>query len=278
MILQPASERLDDYARQWNVAIEDIRQTETSVVAFGVRDHQPVVLKVARREGEEWRSGEVLAVFGGKGLVRAVEHPNGAVLLERLMPGNDLTVLSLSGRDEEAAGIIAEIIEQMASVRPLVPAAIAIADLASGFQQFRSNGDLMPTGMMQKAERLYLELCASQTDVRLLHGDLHHYNVLFDASLGWVAIDPWGLLGELEYEVGASLRNPIDAPELLASQSALVSRLKIYESRLAFDADRALRWAFAQTVLAALWPTEEAGGIDVRVPFTNAAAAMMSLI
>ena len=42
----------------------------------------------------------------------------------------------------------------------------------------------------------------------LLHGDLQHYNVLLDKDRGWVAIDPKGVVGELEYEVGALLRNP----------------------------------------------------------------------
>ncbi|WP_373298360.1 aminoglycoside phosphotransferase family protein [Paludibacterium paludis] len=30
---------------------------------------------------------------------------------------------------------------------------------------------------------------------RLLHGDLHHDNVLFDSSHGWLAIDPKGVIG-----------------------------------------------------------------------------------
>jgi streptomycin 6-kinase len=41
--------------------------------------------------------------------------------------------------------------------------------------------------------------------------DLHHYNVLSDSGRGWLAIDPKGLVGEVEYEVGAAIRNPIDA-------------------------------------------------------------------
>ena len=39
--------------------------------------------------------------------------------------------------------------------------------------------------------------------------DLQHYNVLFDSDRGWLAIDPKGVIGEVEYEIGASLRNPV---------------------------------------------------------------------
>jgi streptomycin 6-kinase len=47
---------------------------------------------------------------------------------------------------------------------------------------------------------------------------LHHYNVLFDIeSAVWVAIDPKGVVGELEYEVGAIIRNPVENPGLYVS-------------------------------------------------------------
>jgi streptomycin 6-kinase len=93
-----------------------------------------------------------------------------------------------------------------------------------------------------------------------------------------VAIDPWGLQAETEFELGASLRNPIDAPALLAEQETVLRRLEIDERRLGLDADRALAWAFSQAVLAALWPTEEGVGVDMRVPFVAAATAMMPLL
>jgi len=199
--------------------------------------------------------------------------------LEELTPGKDLTSLSLSGKDDEATKVIAGIIHQMSSVRPSIPGFISVNDLAPEFQRHRHTCDgLMPGGMIEKAERLFAELCKSQTDIRLLHGDLHHYNVLFDARQGWVAIDPWGVRAEIEYEVGASLRNPIDAPDLLATETTVVKRLKVFEDRLGLNVVRALRWAFAQAVLAALWPSEPGIGVDMRKPFIAAAKAMMPLL
>jgi streptomycin 6-kinase len=108
--------------------------------------------------------------------------------------------------------------------------------------------------------------------------EIFHYNVLFDAQRGWVAIDPWGLQAEMESEVGASLRNPIDAPALLAEQKTMLRRLEIYERRLGLDATRALARASSQAVLAALWSTEEGVGVDLRAPFAAAATAMMPLL
>jgi hypothetical protein len=79
MTIKPLAERVEQYAREWDVIIESTRETETSSIAFGTRDGQPVVLKVVRRDGgEEWRSGEILQAFSGRGMVLPLEHTQGA--------------------------------------------------------------------------------------------------------------------------------------------------------------------------------------------------------
>lgn len=279
MTINSASARLHAHVRQWGIAVDDVRMTETSLLAVGTRRGQRVVLKVARREGEEWRCGELLAAFDGHGLVRVLEYQDGVALLERLDPGDDLSGLSMRGRDNEATDIIAGIIGRMASVRPELRNIKSASDFIADFRTYRHICDgMMPVGMVETAERVYRELCGTQVDERILHGDLHHYNVLFDAQRGWLAIDPWGVRAEVEYEVGASLRNPIDAPHLLARPETVRGRLDIFQRRLGFDADRALGWAFSQAVLAALWPTEEGVGVDMRAPFIAAATTMMALV
>ncbi|HEV7591310.1 MAG TPA: hypothetical protein VGO40_24570, partial [Longimicrobium sp.] len=71
------AERVEERIRGWGVVVERTLETESSVVAFGTRDGEPVVLKVVRREGDEWRSGEVLDAFGGRGMARVHEHVPG---------------------------------------------------------------------------------------------------------------------------------------------------------------------------------------------------------
>src|SRR6266850_7284522 len=110
-------DRLGEHARTWSVKVEDVLETETSVIAFGTRgvnasENQSVVLKVIKQPGDEWHAGEVLAAFDGNGVARVYEHEPGAVLLERLRPGNSLAGMALSGSDEEATDILASIIQQ----------------------------------------------------------------------------------------------------------------------------------------------------------------------
>ena len=251
-------ERLKLRAAQWNVALVETRETESSLVGFGSRDCHRVVLKISKTTSDEWNSGEVLRAFRGAGTVRVLESRDGAVLLERLDPATELVELVRDDRDEEATAILAELIDRMAHHDP--PAGCpTVSDWGLGFDRYLdqySDGPI-PTELVQRAGEVYRELATSQKQVMLLHGDLHHYNVLFDSNRGWVVIDPKGVIGELEYELGASIRNPFEHPDFYVSRTVVERRLKQLTDALGLDYDRALGWAFAQAVLSPIWGVED---------------------
>jgi streptomycin 6-kinase len=111
-----------------------------------------------------------------------------------------------------------------------------------------------------------------------LHGDLHHYNILFDTDRSWLAIDPKGVIGEIEYEIGASLRNPYQKPELFTSAAIVRSRLKRYENNLKLDFHRASKWAFAQAVLSAIWMVEDGFMVTGTSPHIMLAKAIQTML
>ena len=94
----------------------------------------------------------------------------------------------------------------------------------------------------------------------LLHGDLHHENIVGASRQPWLAIDPKGLIGEPPYETGALLRNPMphllnmDRPDLV-----LARRIEQLNDHLELDRARIRGWALAQAVLAVSWALEDHG-------------------
>lgn len=279
MSIRPLAERVEERVREWGIVVRDTLETPSSFVVFGRRGGRPVVLKVVRRPGDEWRSGEVLEAFGGEGVARVYEHVGGAVLLEQLTPGTPLAGVALEGRDEEATEIIAGVIQQMSRQRESPKAFVTVADWGEGFRRYLAGGDAqIPHDLAASAQRTYLALCESQRGVRLLHGDLQHYNVLFDDERGWVAIDPKGVVGEVEYEVGAALRNPYERPELFVSPEAVERRIRCFEARLKLDPDRALAWGFAQAVLSAVWGVEDGFPVDAHNPSLLLAEAIRPML
>ncbi|MCK4978591.1 MAG: hypothetical protein KAS36_16775, partial [Anaerolineales bacterium] len=103
-------------------------------------------------------------------------------------------------------------------------------------------------------EGLFLDLISSMEETVLLHGDLHHWNILSAQRQPWLAIDPKGVIGEPAYEIGAWLRNPF--PYILAEQypdRLILRRAEQLSEELGFDRKRLLAWGLAQAILAAWW-------------------------
>ena len=253
-------------AAAWNLTIEETRETPTSLLGFGVRAGRAVVLKIAKHAGDESHSGEVLKAFAGDGAVRVYESETGAVLLEKLQPGEQLASVVKRGEDEEATKILAQVMKKLAHHQ--APAVCpTVADWGRGFDRYLASGDRqLSLELVHEAHGLYQDLTATQGTTMLLHGDLQHYNVLFDYERGWVAIDPKGVVGEWEYEIAALLRNPVEQPKLFANVATINRRLEILTSLLPLNYSRALRWSYAQSILSAIWDIEDGYQIEANNP------------
>jgi len=249
--------QLQAKAREWNVTLDEIRETFTSLLGFGVRDGVRVVLKMTKQLGDESHSGEVLKAYAGEGAVRVYESEIGAVLLERLEPGEQLVNVVRRGEDDLATEILSQVIAKLAdheapSVCPTV------ADWGRSFARYlQSDDEHIDRKLVEEAREMYQQLASSQHKTMLLHGDLQHYNVLFDNERGWTAIDPKGVVGELEYELCALLRNPMELPEVFANPVTIKRRLETLTATLQLDYARALHWSYAQSILSATWDIED---------------------
>jgi streptomycin 6-kinase len=271
-------ERLAHFARLWTVNVGDTIETASSLIAYGSAGGESVVLKIATARGDEWRAGETLAAFHGQGTARVYAHADGAVLLERTIPGQHLTALVLAGRDDEATEILADTILRMSSGASDYAAPTA-RDWGRSFDTYLSSGDSqIPRQLAVDAAGTFDRLCASQTNVRLLHGDLQHYNVLRDDRRGWLAIDPKGVIAEAEYEIGAILRNPVELPALFLDPAVIDRRVRRFASSLGLDRERILAWAFAQAVLSAIWDVEDDGIVSSDQPALRLAQALRTIV
>jgi streptomycin 6-kinase len=273
-----ALHRLEERARAWSVAVEHTRDSATSLLGFGRRGGQPVVLKLVKQPGDEWQSGHIARAFDGHGIVRVLECDDGAVLLERLTPGYSLIRLTLNGRDDEAIDVLAETIQTMSGHAP-PPECATVSGWAASFDRYVARDDgRIPPPLVPEAHRRFLSLEASQGERQLLHGDLHHYNVLFDSTRGWLAIDPKGVAGEVEFEIGAILRNPFERPDLFVSAAIVERRLARLARRLNINVARALEWGFAQAVLSAIWSLEDGFTIEADAPVLRLATAIWPML
>ena len=264
--------RLSRLADDWKVTVSREVIKPTAVIAYGTRGDEQVVMKVGKVGSDEWRAGDILRAWGGKGAVKCLALADGACLMERITPATPLTTFCESGKDGAACEVIARLIETIPRVQ--LPGFPTAEDLGRGFDRYlKSQNKRLDPSLVMTARDMYLELCATQTNPHLRHGDLQHYNVLKDDRRGWLVIDPKGVVAEVEFELGAMLRNPHNQPKLLTKEAA-VARVNRMAPRLGIWADRVLKWAFSQAVLSAIWSAEDWEIITPDLPSLRLAAAL----
>ncbi|MCA1321538.1 aminoglycoside phosphotransferase family protein [Bacillus tianshenii] len=221
----------------------------------------PVMLKLGVPSFDFSNEINTLNVYGGKGCARLLkaDAERGAMLLEKLVPG---TMLS-EEKDEKAA--VHQFLEVWKAIRRPVPAECkspTILDWASGLGRYDSmhpNGDgPIDSRYIEMAQAYFAELTESTIGMELLHGDLHHENILYDEEKGWLAIDPKGVVGDPYFDLISFMTNHLlkkENPKRLLSQ-----RVEWISECLSLDRNRLLKAAVAMGILSACWGIEDQAG------------------
>ncbi len=249
--------------RRWSITVlAPLSELSFNYVAPALRaDGSEAMLKLGVPNPELATEIEALRLYDGRGCVRllAADAEWGALLLERLRPG---TMLSAVADDERTTAIAAGVMRQLWRPAPPGHAFPTVARWAAGLERLRTRFEggtgPLPRHLVERAEALFAELLPSMAEPVLLHGDLHHFNILAAGRQPWLAIDPKGVVGEPAYEVGALLRNPF--PQLLQMArpgQILARRVDQLAAELGFDRERLLGWGLAQAVLSAWWSIED---------------------
>lgn len=110
-------------------------------------------------------------------------------------------------------------------------------------------------GIFEHCASTELEFLVTPRDVSVLHGDIHHGNVLDFGASGWLAIDPKGLYGECGFDYANMFCNP-DGETALAP-GCFASPVKLAANVSGIDRRRLLQWVFAWTGLSSSWKLED---------------------
>jgi streptomycin 6-kinase len=252
---------LDDVAGDWDLAVGAPYRLSFNWVAPVTRaDGSPAVLKLGVPTGHLSVEAEALRAYGGNGAVRllAEDPARGALLLEHAEPGTPAA--ALVPRDDTAA--TAALIGVGRRLHRPVPPGCALPELSAERASFRAHltrfrhDDPLPRRLVIRAAGLFDELCASAPQRHLLHGDLHHDNVLRAQREPWLAIDPHGVVGDRGYDCGAMLYNP-DPDRREDHLLALVpARIEQLADGFGLPVERVLAWGFVMGVLSEVWTAQ----------------------
>lgn len=211
----------------------------------------PAMLKVAM-DAEEKFGNLLMTWWDGEGAAQVFAHHGDGLLMERAMGRRSLMNMALNGQDDEASQIMCAAVARLHAPRlsplpPLVPLAQWFTSLHLAAAQ---HGGLYSL-CLATAEALL----ASPQDVVVLHGDIHHDNILDFGPRGWLVIDPKRVIGERGFDYA----NLICNPELPTSTDPLrfARQIKVVAKAAGLERRRLLQWVLAFAGLSAAWFLED---------------------
>ncbi|MBT9473498.1 MAG: 3'-kinase [Phenylobacterium sp.] len=207
----------------------------------------PAMLKLAYVP-EEREGAAVMEWWAGQGAAQVLARQDEALLLERAMGPRSLIDMARTGQDETATTIICDAVAGLHAPRGAAPPS-SLAPLDIWFRELEP----MATkhgGVLADALKAAGILLATPQDVVVLHGDVHHGNIL-DFDRGWLAIDPKGLLGERGYDYANPFCNP--DTEVAAAPGRLQRHVQIVSQQARIEPTRLLMWILAYAGLSAAW-------------------------
>jgi streptomycin 6-kinase len=238
-----------------------LSQTGSSFVGLVQQDDgSKAILKLAPCERLQRELAWYRDLQSGSLAVYRSDLQRGAALFEYLEPGRKLSEPVAQGRDDQATIEIAKLIRGFSYSSDAKDTFLSVRSFAKDFGALDGK---ISSDLFAAARKLFEELTQDTSSDVILHGDLHHGNVLLSATT-WRAIDPHGYRGPAAFEVAAMIRNPHDAyPGDL--KRTVKRRLDILAAELPFDKREINAWCFIGTILSACWSQMDFGTFDHRL-------------
>ncbi len=257
---------IQEISQRWGLSdIQPVSNLSYNFVAFAKRGKEDVILKAGVPNRELTSGISALKLFNGDGVCQLLEsdEERGLLLLERLKPGKMLAEVE---DDDECTIIAAEVMKNLIfqgkgeMTSPLRNTFIQLSDWFGGLKKIypHFNGGTGPflKEILKRVESFLPELFADK-NVKLMHGDFHHFNIL-SSERGWLVIDPKGVIGPVGYEVGPLMLNPWNSlSDRVSFQRRSERRVSILAERLGWERESIIHWSAAHAVLSAWWSIED---------------------
>ncbi len=260
----------DAYLLRWGLSQDGEPMTTRSSKLLPVWFRgQAAMLKIAV-DPEGRIGGALMAWWAGQGAAAVLAHDADAVLLERAQGASSLSAMARAGRDDEASRIICGVVAGLHAPRlaprpDLCPLRIRFQELGTAA---RSHGGIFAVAMTELGG-----LLAHPRETGVLHGDIHHDNVLDFGTKGWLAIDPKGLVGERGYDYANLFRNP--GGDVAMQPGRFERQVELVAACASLERTRLLRWILSVMALSAAWHLNDRERPETTLAIAALAAAAL---
>src|SRR5260370_33610162 len=178
------------------------------------------MLKIAATD-EERRGNLLMMWWNGHGAARILAQGENAILMERAEDDASLADVARKRGDDEASRMICSVLAKLHAPRDRPPP--VLRPLTQWFEALGRAAEAKG-GIFHIAATTASNLLASERDIVVLHGDMHHGNVLNFGSRRWLAIDSKCLVVGRYFDYANIFCNP--DPETATLPGRLVRQLR----------------------------------------------------
>jgi len=252
---------LETCIEKWNLSnCRPCTQMSMNFICFGESpDFGEVALKVGVPYSDLFCEMKALSLYNGRNICKCYDYDVelGAMVLERVSPGVQLKALSDSeDRINFGSDVIAGLPLQLEDATELPAYSQWVEKAFKRAREENKVGEKM-LYYINEAESLFKEIEVCDKRKVLLHGDLHHENILQDNNGQWKAIDPKGVIGPLSMEAARFIQNELSFVALEERLSSFGRMTEVFSEKLETSKRIIAACTFVLMVLSICWCFED---------------------
>jgi streptomycin 6-kinase len=208
-------------------------------VLSGLQGNTPIILKLGLDHEALTREAFALKCFAGHGAVHVLAEDKGMLLLKRAVPGTSLKSY-FPNQEHESIEIACKVMKKLHQAS--IPATHNFPHIKDWLTTLDKDWSI-PDAYLKKARKLRDQLLKTADPDVLLHGDLHHDNILQNGN-DWLVIDPKGVIGSPMNEIWACVMD-------IERDIPFIAHYFNFRTQDVFN------WYFVHVILAACWNLED---------------------
>lgn len=253
-------EKLYLATEKWNLTeVETIYENRNRAVYSAISaEYGPVILKLNHDTLQLREEYTMLHKLNGSGCCKvfAYDEKSGMLLEERLLPGTVLREEESLVKRMEVLKTVFHKIHQMVGNDTKNPSYL---DWLEGAYQFCIDNDV-DTKLTEKA-KLARDICAEifekYSERTLLHGDLHHDNILLRADGTYSMIDPKGVIGPEILDLPRFIMNELDTKHAVPDEEHMYEVVRMVSENFGYPIADVKKVYFMEVILGNIWCIED---------------------
>ncbi|WP_268625406.1 aminoglycoside phosphotransferase family protein [Paenibacillus alvei] len=251
---------IDNYSKKWSLSSLQLIPSFSANVVFTCYSEQVghAILKIGQPSETIWTEVTTLLQYKGQRFCKVYEADikNGVLLLERLQPGTTLRdEHSLQRRLDVFCSLYSNI--HIAAVEgEKFPTYIGWVERITDYMSQRQDCPEL-SRHMQRAREICLTIASTYSQNLLLHGDLHHDNMLLGSNGEYVIIDPKGVIGDPVFDIPRFILNEFEESITENLYEKIDEIIGVLTKKLAIPNDVIRKCLYVETTMGMCWCVED---------------------